>query len=254
LTLRDDSLDCPACQVQFPLVDGIPDFLVGDPAQSAHPVLHGVKLIDWLAPVYESRFWYPLVLNLYGGWRCTTLERLVTQVSDILGLVDGPVLDAACGPATFGRRVAGQTHQVYGVDISLGMLRQGIAYVEREQLDNVHFARAQVEALPFPDAVFGAAICCGSLHLFEDTAQALREISRTMESGAPLAGMTFVAGDGGILQFSHIREHVREDHGAHIFELPELERYLAEAGFDAFQPQTTGSVIVFSAQRSGEAG
>lgn len=250
LTLRDDSLDCVACQVHYPFVDGIPDFLAGDPAQSDHPVLRGIKLIDWLAPIYESRFWYPLVLNLYGGWRCTTLERLVAQVSDTLGLVDGPVLDAACGPGTFGRRVADQVDQVCGVDISLGMLRQGATYVERDHLDNVQFARARVEALPFPDALFGAAICCGSLHLFQDTVQALCEIGRTMESGAPLAGMTFIAGDGGVLQFPRIREHVEEDHGAHIFEILELGRYLEEAGFKAFEPQTTGSLIVFSAQRS----
>jgi ubiquinone/menaquinone biosynthesis C-methylase UbiE len=212
--------------------------------------LRGVELIDWLAPIYESKLWYPLVLNLYGGWRCTTLERLVERISDIVGEVDGLVLDAACGPGTFGRRLAAQIRRVYGVDISLGMLRQGATYVERGQLDNVHFARAQVEALPFPDALFGAAICCGSLHLFEDTVQALREIGRTMEDGAPLAVMTFVAGDKGILRFPRIRDHVQEDHGAHIFEIPELEGYLTEAGFEAFRPQTYGSVIVFSARKS----
>lgn len=190
------------------------------------------------------------MLNLYGGWRCTTLAQLVEQVSAIVGQVDGPVLDAACGPGTFGRRVAAQARHIYGIDISLGMLRQGMAYVARDQLDTVHFVRAQVEALPFPDAAFGAAICCGSLHLFEDTVQALREIGRTMEAGAPLAVMTFFAGDGGVLRFSRIRDHVREDHGAHIFEIPELERCLEEAGFEAFRPQTMGSLIVFSARRS----
>lgn len=249
LARRAESLDCPACATRYPILDGIPDFLAADPGESSHPVLQGVKLIDRLAPIYESKFWYPLVLNLYGGWRCTTLEKLVTQVSEIVGQVDGPVLDAACGPGTFGRRVAGQARHVYGIDISLGMLRQGVTYVEREQLDTVHFARAQVEALPFPDATFGGAICCGSLHLFEDTVQALREIGRTMAAGAPLAVMTFFAGDGGVLQFSRIREHVREDHGAHIFEIPELEQYLAEASFEAFRPETMGSLIVFSARR-----
>jgi ubiquinone/menaquinone biosynthesis C-methylase UbiE len=233
-------------------MNGIPDFIAGDLTESTHPVLRGVKLIDRLAPIYESKLWYPLVLNLYGGWRSTTLERLVHQISDILGGSDGLVLDAACGPGTFGRRIANRTRQVYGIDISPGMLRQGLAYVERDGLSNVHFARACVEALPFEGALFDAAICCGSLHLFEDTVQALSEIGRTMKGGAPMAVMTFVAGDKGILRFSRIREHVREDHGAHIFELPELASYLAEAGFEDFRPHTAGSVLVFGARKRNE--
>jgi ubiquinone/menaquinone biosynthesis C-methylase UbiE len=230
-------------------MDGIPDFVVGDLAQNTHPVLRGVKFIDWLAPIYESKLWYPLVLNLYGGWRSTTLGQLVRKISDIVGSIDGSILDAACGPGTFGRHVAAKSNQIYSLDISLGMLRQGLVYAERDHLDNVHFARAQVEALPFQNAQFDAAICCGSLHLFADTVQALHEIGRAMKGGAPLAVMTFMVGDKGILRFSRIREHVRRDHGVHVFEIPELEGYLTKAGFEDFRPQSYGSVLVFSARR-----
>jgi SAM-dependent methyltransferase/uncharacterized protein YbaR (Trm112 family) len=249
LTRVDDAIECPACSSFYPLVGGIPDFMTTELAQSSHPVLRGVKLIDRLAPIYESRLWYPLVLNLYGGWRSTTLAQLVQAIASILEDAEGMILDAACGPGTFGRRVAAGARQIYGVDLSPGMLRQGKAYVERDHLDNVQFARARVEALPFRDALFGAAICCGSLHLFADTVRALREIGRTMAKGAPLAGMTFIAGDKGLLRFRSIREHVRHDHGARIFELPELEDDLARAGFEGFRPQTYGSVLVFGARK-----
>jgi ubiquinone/menaquinone biosynthesis C-methylase UbiE/uncharacterized protein YbaR (Trm112 family) len=249
LTLRDAALGCPACQVTYPIVGGIPDFIAEDLAQSTHSVLRGVKLIDWLAPIYESRLWYPLVLNLYGGWHSITLEQLAHLISNMVGGMDGLILDVACGPGTYGRRVAAKTNQVYGIDISLGMLRQGIAYTKRDHLDNVHFARAQVEDLPFRDALFDAAICCGSLHLFADTVRALREIGRAMKGGAPLAVMTFIGGDKGILRFTRVREHVRKDHGVHVFEIPELEGYLTEAGFEDFRPQTYGSVLVFSARK-----
>jgi ubiquinone/menaquinone biosynthesis C-methylase UbiE len=230
-------------------VGDIPDFVAQELTQNSHPVLRGIKLIDRLAPIYESRLWYPLVLNLYGGWRSTTLGQLVQAIACIVGDVEGLILDAACGPGTFGRRVAAEARRIYGVDLSLGMLRQGVAYVERDRLDQVHFARAQVESLPFQDALFAAAICCGSLHLFADTVRALREIGRTMVEGAPLAVMTFIAGGKGLLRFRSIREHVRRDHGAHIFELPELEGYLARAGFEDFRPQTYGSVLVFGARK-----
>jgi ubiquinone/menaquinone biosynthesis C-methylase UbiE len=232
-------------------VGSIPDFITDELSSSTHPVLREVGLIDRLAPIYESRLWYPLVLNLYGGWRSTTLAQLVGAISQIVGGVDGLILDAACGPGTFGRRVATGTRQVYGVDISPGMLRQGMTCVERDCPDQVHFCRAQVERLPFKDALFDAAICCGSLHLFADTVCALREIGRTMAAGAPLAVMTFVAGNKGLLRFPRIREHLRRDHGAHIFELQELRGYLAQSGFEGLQPQTYGSVLVFRTRKRG---
>lgn len=125
----------------------------------------------------------------------------------------------------------------------MGMLRQGAAYVEQDHIPGVRFTRAKVEALPFPDALFDAAICSGSLHLFADTALALREIGRPMKAGAPLAVMTFVAGNRGILRFRWVREHVERDHGAHVFEISELKEYLAQAGCDGFRPQPSGSPL-----------
>jgi ubiquinone/menaquinone biosynthesis C-methylase UbiE/uncharacterized protein YbaR (Trm112 family) len=253
LSLRnDETLRCLACQEIYPIVGGIPDFITESLAQNPNPVLRGVKLIDRLAPIYESRLWYPFVLNLYGGWRSTTLKQLVGQVAAIVGGTDGLILDVACGPGTFGRRVADKKSQVYGIDISLGMLHQGLEFITRDHQNNIHFARAQVEVLPFKDALFDAAICCGSLHLFADTVYALREIGRTMKGGTPLAVMTFIAGGKGILRSSRARAHVQQDHGAHIFEIPELECYLDEAGFEDFQPQTYGSVLVFGARKQSD--
>lgn len=49
--------------------------------------------------------------------------------------------------------VAGPSTKVYGIDISEGMLWQGVEYLRREGVGNVGFARAQVEALPFRHAL-----------------------------------------------------------------------------------------------------
>jgi hypothetical protein len=68
-----------------------------------------------------------------------------------------------------------------------------------------------------------------------------------MKEGAPLAVFTFTAGDAGILRFRRIREHIRQDHGVHVFEIPEIEQHLKHAGFKKFQPTTYGSVLTFSA-------
>jgi len=128
------------------------------------------------------------------------------------------------------------------------MLRQGAAYVADEGNANMHFARARVEALPYEDGQFDAVLCCGSLHLFADTVVALREMARVMKPGAILSVFTFTAGRGGILKFSGVRGWGRR-HGLHVFELPEMERYLTASGFQDFQPKVMGSILIFRARK-----
>jgi ubiquinone/menaquinone biosynthesis C-methylase UbiE/uncharacterized protein YbaR (Trm112 family) len=249
LESADGSLRCNACNVTYPIRDRIPDFILEDLAQSSSEILREIGRIDWLARIYETKLWYPLVLSLYGGWRSSSLEGIAHEIADTVGSVHGLILDVACGPGTYGRRVASESRAVYGIDASMGMLRRGVRYVERDHIPNVHFARAKAEALPFPANLFDAVICAGSLHLFSDTVFALREMCRTMKAGARLAVMTFAVGAKGILKFRRIRDHVEKDHGVHVFELPELDHYLGEAGFEDFRPHSYGSVLVFSARK-----
>jgi len=50
-----------------------------------------------------------------------------------------------------------------------------------------------------------------------------------------------------------VREHIEKDHGAHVFEISELERYLAQADFGDFRLQRYGSVLGFRACKQGRA-
>jgi SAM-dependent methyltransferase len=249
LVYGQDSLCCSLCGSSYPIWDGIPDFIQENLGQSSSPVLRNAKLIDRLAGIYETWLWYPLVMNVYGGLGSPSLSQLASIIGQMLDGVTGCLLDAACGPGTFGRRLASGSRTVYGVDISMGMLRRGARYVAEKGYADIHFSRARVEALPFERQIFDGAICCGALHLFEDTVAALREIGRTMKPGAPLAVFTFAAGDAGILRFRSIREHIEKDHGAHIFEIPRLKETLGAAGFEEFQPEIQGSVLMFRARR-----
>jgi SAM-dependent methyltransferase len=161
--------------------EGIPDFILEELSRSADPVLRRMRFIDRMAPIYESRLWYPIVLNICGGLHSPSLARLISTVTQKVQSTQGRVLDVACGPSTYGRRIASPSKEVFGIDVSLGMLRQGATYIAEEGNSHMHFARARVEALPFKDEFFDAALCCGSLHLFADTVIALREIARVMK-------------------------------------------------------------------------
>ena len=262
LELKDGGLRCHVCAVTYPILDRIPDFVPEDLAESSNRSLRSIgKMdssvrLDFAAHIYE-KWIYPMVCNLFGGWRCTSLKELARDISDILGSIDGVILDAACGPVTYGRRVASKSRAVYGIDACMSMLRRGVRYVERDGVPNVHLARAKVEALPFQASLFDAAICAGSLNHFSDTVVALREIGRTMKSGAPLAVMCFAVSNWdevkqGLFKYRRIRGRYLKspnEGGGRIFEFPELDRYLAEAGFEDFHPHAHGSIAAFSARK-----
>ncbi len=251
--LPSGSLYCHACAVSYPILDGIPDFIVEKLEENSNRSLRMLGkrdssvLLNLAAYCYEKCI-YPPVCNLFGGWHSTSLRELVRDVSDIVGSQHGVILDVACGPGTYGRRVAAASRTVYGIDASMSMLRRGARYVQRDGIPKVHFARAKVEALPFPAGLFDAAICAGSLNHFSDTVLALREINRTMKAGAPLAVMCFFVGSRGLFKYRPLRQRA-EKGGGHIFELPDLDSYVAEAGFEEFRPHAHGAVLVFSARK-----
>jgi len=249
LCQEDNVLRCPTCSKAYPIREGIPDFILEELSRSADPVLRRMTAIDRMARIYEKRLWYPIVLNVYAGFPSPSLAQLVSAVSQRIQSTKGRVLDIACGPGTFGRRIASPSKEVFGIDVSMGMLRQGAAYTAREGVPNIHFARARVEALPFEDGLFDAALCCGSLHLFADTVIALREIARAMKPAAILSVFTFTAGREGILKYRHVREWSLRNHGLHVFDLSEMERYLTASGFNNFQPEVSGSTLTFSARK-----
>jgi len=249
LRQEGDTLRCLACSQAYPITQGIPDFIGEELSRSADPVLRRMRFIDRMAGIYETRLWYPMVLNIYGGWHSPSLAQLIRTVARKLQSTEGRVLDIACGPGTYGRPMASTSREVFGIDVSMGMLRQGAAYVAKEGAPNVHFARARVEALPFENGVFEAALCCGSLHLFSDTVIALREMARVMKPAAILSVFTFGAGRGGILKFRRVREWSFKKQGLHVFELPEMEEYLRAAGFREFQAEMSGSILTFSARK-----
>jgi ubiquinone/menaquinone biosynthesis C-methylase UbiE len=200
--------------------------------------------MDWVAPIYESQLFVSTLLTLSGvSGGSRFMDHIARFHAETLKGITGTILDVACGPATYGRRIVSLARTVYGIDLSMGVLRQGQAYAVRDGAPAVHLARACVEELPFENAVFDGVVCSGSLHLFPDTVLALREIARTMKPGAPLSVQTFVAGK------TVINRLLQNWSWLHTFELDELRRSVAEAGFERFQPELEGIILTFSARK-----
>ena len=250
LTLRNGCrLVCGPCAAAYPIVDGIPDFIRENLATSPHLILRRIKVFDLVARIYEIKHAYPLCAKIYAGWQ-VSYPQVLQLITDMAAEVSGLILDAACGPGTLGRRLAGPGREIYGIDVSWGMLRQGTALAKREGYQTVHFARSLAEALPFPDGCFDAGLSGAALHLLADPLTGLREIWRTLKPGAPLAANTIIAGETGLFKFRAFRRHIRRAHGMHVFTVPELSRLTAQAGFADFQSHIFGSIVAFRARKT----
>ncbi len=239
---------CSACQKIYPIVEGIPDFLLEEREKALGQLGRGMTGV--VVSLYETPLWYTPILRLAGGKGAPSYAEVIRQMDRLMDVRQGLLLDVACGPGTWGRKLASPSMQVYGIDISWQMLWQGAQVAARRHIDNIHFSHARVEALPFHDSQFDAAYCGGSLHLFADTVGSLREIGRTLKPGAPLVVLTFLNRGQPLIRLRRWAE-ARNDKlfKLHMFEVPELEQALAQAGFEDLYPLVYGGVIIFKTRK-----
>jgi uncharacterized protein YbaR (Trm112 family) len=120
LRQEEGVLRCPTCSQVHPISEGIPDFILEELSRSKDPVLRRMTAIDRMARIYETRLWYPIVLNLFGGFHSPSLAQLISTVAQKVQSIEGRVLDVACGPGTYGRRIASPSKEVFGIYVSRG--------------------------------------------------------------------------------------------------------------------------------------
>lgn len=99
------------------------------------------------------------------------------------------IADIACGTGILSSRIERELHpdEVYGVDMSEGMLSQA-----RAKSDRVQWLRGPAEKLPFEDATLDAVVTTSAFHFFDQPA-ALREFHRVLASGGLVAVATLSA-------------------------------------------------------------
>jgi len=101
-------------------------------------------------------------------------------------LTSGAVLDAGCGPGDLALRLAelrpGLT--VWGIDISADMIRLATRRaLSTPQAPRLRFERADVAALPLPDASLEAAVSSIAFHHWRRPGVALAELWRVLKPG-----------------------------------------------------------------------
>jgi SAM-dependent methyltransferase len=99
------------------------------------------------------------------------------------------VADIACGTGILADRIENELHpgQVYGVDMSEGMLKEA-----QSRSTTVQWLRGPAEQLPFADGTLDAVVTTSAFHFFDQPA-ALREFHRVLSSGGLVAVSTLSA-------------------------------------------------------------
>ncbi len=262
LTPKTDGLFCQQEGVEYPVKNGIVDFVVEDLTESTSPVLRLVDKMDELAEIYEGPLWYGIIDKTSAEFGLPSIEEGAKMMTEMVDAENGVGLDVACGTGFVTRHLAQKMRFVYGIDISMGMLEMATEYAREKGIGNVCFARGMAEKLPFPDDLFDGVTCSGALHLFPDTVEALSEMARVLKKGARLAADTVVKEDlsarkrffeclGANAPFNEESPEVNEESPEilHIFDVEELGNYLSQAGFKGFTYTIYGFFILFHAEK-----
>jgi demethylmenaquinone methyltransferase / 2-methoxy-6-polyprenyl-1,4-benzoquinol methylase len=120
-------------------------------------------------------------------WRRAMVDQIVPARPHRL-------LDVATGTAGVALRLTEQTDAfVTGLDLTEAMLRRGQANVAASAADGrVELLAGRAEELPFPDAAFDAVAFTYLLRYVADPAATLRELTRVLKPGSPMASLDFL--------------------------------------------------------------
>ena len=126
---------------------------------------------DLLAPAYDR-------LRQSDRKTREIMYRRIRQV-----IRDRDVLEVGCGTGELACTTAVYARHMAAIDSSMGMLRQA---EKKQGPKNLVFRPGDVYELPFGDGVFDVVIIADTLHVLNDPAKALHEISRVLKPGGVL--------------------------------------------------------------------
>lgn len=176
----------------------------------------------------------------------TDLRLLYDAADEVASLPAGSaVLDVPCGGGVALRGLRpGQDVRYVAADIAPAMLQRTAQNAARRRLEQVECVEADVEHLPFADGTFDLVVSFTGLHCFPRPQAAVAEIARVLKDGGVLTGSALLNDNGP--RFAPMRVAGRATgllgpSGT----VPELARWLADAGFTDARIATSGALTYF---------
>ena len=164
--------------------------------------------------------------RIFDELRHKSLDRalLARFAEETRGL--GPVCDLGCGPGHVARHLHGLGVEVFGIDLSAGMVEQA-----RRLNPQIEFLQGDMLSLDADDEAWGGIVAFYSIiHVPpEEVPRALRELWRVLKAGGVLL-LSFHVGEETIHLDEWWGEEVSVDF--YFFRPGEIEDCLAAAGFE----------------------
>jgi SAM-dependent methyltransferase len=129
---------------------------------------------DEIAPTYNRRF-----VNQQPGGTRAVLAGLASSCDA------RKIMEIGCGTAhwlTALREELGDEPQLFGLDLSAGMLAQ-----VSQRSETIHLMQAMAECLPVRDESLDLIYCVNAIHHFEDTRRCIQEARRALQPAGALA-------------------------------------------------------------------
>ncbi len=146
---------------------------------------------------------------------------------------DFEVLELGCGTGSTAIAHAPHVNRIQAVDVSFEMLAIAKAKAEAENITNVTFVQADIDAFTAPEASFDAVLALSILHLLADRDTAIAKVSKLLKPGGIFVSSTPCIGDtmaffkliGPIGKFFGLFPMLR------VFKVQDLVDSLIRAGF-----------------------
>lgn len=168
--MADGELVCSACDISYPVKNGIPRFVPTDNYAASFG--------------YQWNLFRKEQIDSFNG---TTLsaDRLWTETGWNSNQLSGKwVLDAGCGAGRFLDAASKSKGDIVGIDISSAIDAAKENLAGRE---NVHFVQASIYELPFREGTFDYCYCIGVIQHTPDRELSLKSIARILKPGGNLA-------------------------------------------------------------------
>ena len=120
---------------------------------------------------------------LFEYYRSAKVFKFLEQAGVTVG---GSVLDAGCGGGGMPLSFAEEARQVVGIDLAPRFVDAGHRLAAERGLRNLHFTRADGQALPFPDAAFDMVLSHAVIEHVADAARYMRELARVLKPGGTM--------------------------------------------------------------------
>lgn len=120
---------------------------------------------------------------LFEYYRSAKVFKFLEQAGVSVG---GSVLDAGCGGGGMPLSFAEEARQVVGIDLAPRFVDAGHRLAAERGLHNLHFTRADGQALPFPDASFDMVLSHAVIEHVADAGRYMRELARVLKPGGTM--------------------------------------------------------------------